>query len=184
MTGIETVTGLLATIRQTGPLVFLAVALASGIIIFAPIDFATTLGLIEFRNEYRSVLGATFLLSSALVVVNALYKIGMWVGKRARWHRNAKALNKHLEDLTAEERGYLVPYVLGDVTTQHFLIEDGIAGGLVAKNIIYRSSNVFGILQGPAYNMQPWAKARLRDHPELLEGAIVPERYRQLLNRY
>jgi hypothetical protein len=57
----------------------------------------------------------------------------------------------------------------------------GIAGGLVAKRILFRSSNIFNMIQGPPHNIQPWAKARLIEKPELLEGAVLPELYRRLL---
>jgi hypothetical protein len=165
---IEGLSGFLTALKQTSPLVFLAVAMASGIILFAPVEFGTTLGLVEFRDQNRSVLGGAFIFSLAVVLVNLLAKIGKWIRKRYRRHQNEKALSQSLEELTPEEKGYLVPYVHGEINTQHFHIEDGIAGGLVAKKILYRASNVFDMLQGPAYNIQPWAKALLNEKPGLL----------------
>jgi hypothetical protein len=172
----------LTALRGSGPLVFSAIAIASGIVIFVPSEVATTLGLDQFRDEHRSSLGAAFVLALALVLVKVLYKIVQGVKKRLRWRNSEKVRHRYLEELTPEEKGYLAPYVFGQLNTQHFLIEDGIVGGLVAKTILFRSSNVFSMHQGPAYNLQPWARTRLTEKPELLDGAILPERYRGLLD--
>ena len=79
----------------------------------------------------------------------------------------------YLDNLTPDEKTYLAPYVLEEVTSQVFELEDGIAGGLVAKNIIYRSSNLGNVLEGFPYNMQPWARDYLHQHLELLQGAAA-----------
>ncbi len=52
-----------------------------------------------------------------------------------------------------------------------FHIEDGVAGGLVAKHILYRSSSIGGRLTGFAHNIQPWAREYLTDNPHLLGAA-------------
>ena len=73
--------------------------------------------------------------------------------------------------MTPDEKAYLVPFVLQQENTQYFLIEDGIAGGLIAKGVLYRSSNVGSLVSGWAHNIQPWAREYLTEHAELLEGA-------------
>jgi hypothetical protein len=78
---------------------------------------------------------------------------------------------KSLHELTADEKAYLIPYVLENQNTQYFLLEDGIAGGLQAKTIIYRASNLGSLVGGWAFNIQPWARDYLKEHPELLQGA-------------
>ncbi|MGY6217836.1 super-infection exclusion protein B [Methylolobus aquaticus] len=80
-----------------------------------------------------------------------------------------------LHALTSEEKGYLAPYVFGKVNTQYFRVDDGIAGGLTAKLMIYRSSNAFNMIKDVPYNIQPWAKEYLIKNPELLDGAVEPE---------
>lgn len=82
-----------------------------------------------------------------------------------------KVRHQSLHELTPDEKSYLAAYVLDDVNTQYMQIDDGIAGGLNAKGIIYRASNVGDMLRGWAYNIQPWAKDYLREHPHLLDGA-------------
>ena len=81
---------------------------------------------------------------------------------------------KQLDFLTPEEQGYLTPYVKDSVNTQKFPVEDGVVGGLLTKGIVYRSSNVFDMVEGVPYNIQPWAKAYLLRHPELLADALPP----------
>jgi hypothetical protein len=176
MTGVEGFAGLLTAIKHTGPLIFLAIAIASGIVLFAPVELATKLGLVEFRDANRSLLGAAFILSLSIALVNLLHKVSVQIGKRYRQHRNMKVRLKHLDQLTPEEKGYLAPYVLDDVNTQKFQLEDGIAMGLAAKDILYRPSSIFDFVEGAGFNIQPWAKNHLKANPELLEGRVMPRR--------
>jgi hypothetical protein len=179
MTGIETVSGFLVAVRQTSPRVFLAVAIATGIILFSSPEFATTLGMVKIRAEYRSQLGITFLVSLSVVAVAALYAGVGWIKAAYKTYKVTKRRTRSLEELTPDEKGYLAPYVLDHVNTQLFQIEDGIAAGLAAKNIIYRPSNIFDMVEGFSYNIQPWAKKRLTKRPHLLEGATKPKKSRR-----
>ncbi len=50
-----------------------------------------------------------------------------------------------------------------------FGLVDGLAGGLEAKGILFRSSNFGDPLYGFSHNLQPWARDYLKKHPELLK---------------
>jgi hypothetical protein len=76
-----------------------------------------------------------------------------------------------LRKLTPDEKAYLAPYILNAENSRNFLIEDGVAGGLVAKGILYRPSTIGSLLGGWAHNMQPWAREFLDSHRECLVGA-------------
>lgn len=169
----ESIPTFLNSLRQTRPVIFLGIAIATCIILFIPTDFAATLGMDSIRENHRSYLRFAFIGSISILLVNGVWG-GIKYGKKFRKHRKTiKMREQYLHDLTADEKAYLFPYIIEDENTQYFLIEDGIAGGLERKKIIYRSSDAGNILRGWAYNIQPWAKEYLTISPFLLEGASL-----------
>lgn len=171
MTALETIGSLLAGLKQISPTVLLAIATASGAVIFGGDRLAGPLGIIELRDEYRPHLGAAFLGTSALLLAYGLASAGKSITRKRRQRQLMSLRRKSLHTLTPDEKAYLGPYVLEDENTQYFQLEDGVVGGLAAKNILYQASGVARLLSGLAYNMQPWAKEYLAQNPHLLEGA-------------
>lgn len=77
-----------------------------------------------------------------------------------------------LHNLTPEEKGYLAPFIIGNQNTVYVGMEDGIMAGLQVKGITYLAANIGSWLDGFAFNLQPWAREYLKEHPELLEGYV------------
>lgn len=169
---MEWIAQVISAITKLAPAPLFAVGIAMSVLLFAPDPLAQTLGVTEVRASYRGLIGGAFIVSWSYLTVNFLW----WLRKKASttWLSRKKRLarEKYLHNLTPEERGYLAPYVLENINTQKFEIEDGIIGGLLSKEIVFRSSNVFDMSEGVPYNIQSWAKDYLRDHPALLEGSI------------
>lgn len=113
-----------------------------------------------------------------LFLTYLLAHLGSLCWRRAREEigrrRIRRIREKHLRELTPEERGYQLPYIHDRTSTQTFDIDDGVAGGLQGKEILYRSSNMFDVHRGVPYNLQPWARTYLTQHPELLADATLP----------
>jgi hypothetical protein len=113
----------------------------------------------------------TILVAALLVTHGAAHLVDRNTEKRAKrreqeeWERNVA---ETLSSLTPAEKRALQPYILKNQNSYAFDIADGVSGGLVAKQIIYRSSNV-GFFRSFAHNLQPWAREYLTQHPELLE---------------
>lgn len=175
---LEALTGFLSGLKQASPALLLGFALASGLMLFTPDSFVATLGLDAFRHANKPYIGGTFVVSLAILLAQSLFHLGASIkslfAKREARRKAAQAeaaRHKELHELTPDEKAYLVPYIFGDENTQYFLIEDGVAGGLTAKRIIYQASKIGSIVDGWAFNIQPWAKAYLKANPELLEGA-------------
>ena len=180
---LDWIGGFLSGLKQTTPVVFLGIAIASGIVLFIGNDLASTMGLSEFRKEYRAYLGGALVLSLSLVVAHALWSgakgilaLAKGALDRRKARRSLEARQKQLDKLTPDEKVYLAPYILDKENTRNFLIEDGTAGGLVAKGILYRASTVGSMLDGWAHNMHPWARDYLEANPHLLEGAARKRR--------
>ena len=174
----EALSGFLSGLKQASPALLLGFALASGLVLFSPESFVATLGLDSFRRDNKPYIGGSFVVSIALLVSQLIFSTGTLIrallAKRQARKKAAQAeidRQKRLQELTPDEKAYLIPYVLHDENTQHFQIEDGVAGGLLAKSIIYQASKVGSIVEGWAYNIQPWAKAFLQANPDLLDGA-------------
>jgi len=175
---IESLSGFLSGLKQASPALLLGLALASGLVLFSPEAFVSALGLDVFRQTNKPYIGSTFVISIALLLSHFAFRIAdiiktkiAAIQTRKRAAEADAARQQKLHELTPDEKAYLIPYVQRDENTQYFLIEDGVAGGLVAKKIIYQSSQIGSIVDGWAFNIQPWAKNYLKSHPELLHGS-------------
>ncbi|ADO68716.1 uncharacterized protein STAUR_0912 [Stigmatella aurantiaca DW4/3-1] len=83
-----------------------------------------------------------------------------------------------LHDLSATEKQLLNGYLEKHTKTQYFQLTDGVAGGLEARQIINRAAKMFDMIDGMAFNIQPWALRELKEHPELLK--LTPEELQAL----
>ena len=165
---IEKLSEALNAISRVPTQLLVVVAVAAGLVLFFPEKLASTLAVDDFRKTYRLFVGPAFLLVMAWLVARLFTTLARPLQKRARLRK----LHKRLEMLTPEEKGYLAPYVEKAATTINVAVEDGIIGGLLARGIVYRSSNVFDLVDGVPYNLQPWARAHLQSNVHLLEGAV------------
>jgi hypothetical protein len=149
----------------------LGVAIATGVSLFAPDWFITRLGLLELRNQHRAYVGGAFALSGALLAAQGVAAAAQMARRRYRRYRLEWQSREALHALTPDEKAYLLPFVIGGQNTLYFHVQDGVAGGLIAKKILYRSSTIGSMLSGFAHNLRPWARDYLEKHPHLLEGA-------------
>ena len=168
---LESLSGLLTAIKAAGPRLFFGVAVASGILLFAPASVLTSMGLAEAVVTNRSTIGLVFLVSTVLVCSEGLW----WLVRKQQQRTESKALEagrlRNLHALTAIEKTYLADYIFKGENTLHFGLHDGVAGGLETKGIIYRPTHVGTFDAGWAYNLQPWARELLSKHTHLLQGA-------------
>jgi hypothetical protein len=167
----ESIGSVLSGIKQAGPVVLMGVAIATGIGVFATDGFIAQLGLLELRNQHRAYVGGVFIVSGAMLGAQGLAAVAQMARRRYRRHRLEAQSREALHALTPDEKAYLLPFVLGGQNTLYFRAQDGVAGGLIAKKILYQSSTIGSMLSGFAHNLQPWAREHLEKHPHLLEGA-------------
>jgi len=170
---LEGVASFIGSFRKMAPVPLLAIGIATGVLLFAPDMLAKTLGVADFANQYRGIIGGIFIIAWSYLFAHLLW----WGRGRAfaayeSWHK-VKIRESQLRELTPEEKYYLKPYISDDINTQRFSHDDGVVGGLVGKNILYRASNLIDINEIP-YNIQPWARRYLKNHRELLEGSQPP----------
>ena len=148
---------------------FIFFVIVFAVLIFASDNVLETLGLREFRADYRLGLGLGLLFASAALLTRLFNSALEPVRIALRERRILGMRRRRLHSLTPEEREVLRAYIQGDTRTQYLAIEDGVVSGLESAAILYRASNVGGGLRGWAYNIQPWAWDYLREHPGLLK---------------
>lgn len=171
----EWISGVISSLKELTPAILIGVAVCSLTFILMTPDIAIRLDLTEFQKNHHSQFGLALIASLSLLLGQ-----GIWAGckqassefknflSRRQKNRNLKKLQKTLHSLTPDEKDYIAPYILNLVNTRKFDIGDGIAAGLVVKNILFRPSNIGDILSGFSHNMQPWAREYLESHPECL----------------
>jgi len=155
------------TIKGVPSSFLLALCIALCVILFVPESIAFSLGIDTFRTAYRVFLGPGLILVASWLLTRGLSHLKRPIAAR----RAKRHVHQFLSNLTPEEKGYLAPFIIEERNTIHAPIEDGIAGGLVAKRILYRASQVFDMVEGVPYNLNPSAREFLTENPHLLEGA-------------
>ena len=157
-----------SSIKQ-GPKALAGIAVATGMVIFMPENLASSLGVNAFRTSNRGVFGWSFIASTSLLATYALWWVGGLIKSHYKKQRLRQMRESQLYELTAEELRFLAPYICEDTSTRNAAIDNGVARGLEAKEIIFRASVVGAYHQIP-FNIRPWACRYLKSRRELLEG--------------
>jgi len=151
------------------PAAFLvAILFVLGLILFLPEHYAQIVAVDGFRNEFRVYLGPAFLLVLSFCSARMFNFFMQGYSQR----KKLKIQQDFLHSLTPEEKGYLIPYIEGQQNTVHVGMDDGVMAGLRSKNITYLAANVGDLLNGFAFNLQPWARQYLEKNPQLLDGYV------------
>jgi len=156
-------------IKEKSPAFFAVSAIFSGSLMYLPEKTIAHLGLNQFIEENTVWIGAAFLFSIAYLVVSAVVFLGKYLKKslavRSRKKFSKLEQKRYMANLTFEEVLYLVPFLIGR-NSLYLKQEDGVRGGLEAKEILYRSATVGSMVSGFAYNIQPWALDYMKENPD------------------
>lgn len=163
---MEKLTGFADYFRKIPSAFLVAIVSVLGLILFLPEEYAKTLAVDGFRNEYRVFLGPAFLLTLSFCVA----RIFIFFMQGYRQKQALKKRQEALYSLTPEEKGYLIPYIEGQRNTVNVGMDDGVMAGLRLKCITYRAANMGDLQNGFAFNLQPWAREYLKKNPHLLNG--------------
>ena len=91
-------------------------------------------------------------------------------GKRAA-HINRQNMEKKLNNLKPDQRGYLIPFVIDNVSSVKIDLYDGVGMSLVNAKILYRASNV-GDINNMPFCINSYALDYLEKNPHLLNNYI------------
>jgi hypothetical protein len=167
---LEAIGSIITSIKNAGPTIYGAVFTGTLLFLFLPDPILSQLGLSEFRQMYRMYAGLLSIGSACLLTMYPVnFVIGLCKESILDWRIYRHQLAT-LSELTDDEKEFLRPFIYAKQNTVHSEISDGVANGLQAKKIVYRSSNmsVPGSIHFP-YNLQPYARKILTKRPELLD---------------
>lgn len=145
-------------------------AVVCGALLFAPERVLSRLGLLDFANHHRNVVGLVFLVCTALAVLAFLAWAGRYVFAATLYRHMQKRCLKRLERLTEEEKKILRFYIWGQTRSNTLRFDDGVVQGVVAEGVLFRASSLGNVLEGFAYNIGETAWKHLNKHPALLNG--------------
>jgi hypothetical protein len=164
----EAIGAVTAAILKIGVPIYIAGLIASSLLIFLPGPAIKMLGLAPFRQAYQGYLGSVFVVSLSLIVSYGLSAALRLFNERLDSRRWQRQVLRTLQGLTSQEKSFIRPFIADGKNTCHASISDGVTGGLRAKGILYRSSNIFEQFSAP-YNLQTVARELLTANPHLLE---------------
>lgn len=165
---MDKLTGLADYLQKIPAAFLVAILSVLALILFLPVDHAKTLSIDGFRDEYRVYLGPAFL----FILSFCIARIYSHLMKLYRNRKLIEARKKLLHKLTPEERGYLIPYIAEQKNSVYVGLDDGVMVGLWNKKITYLPTSRGDILNGFAFNLQPWAREYLENNPSLLNEYV------------
>ena len=163
---MDKLTGLADYFRKVPAAFLVAIVFVLALILFIPEKHASKLAVDGFREKYRVFLGPALLLTVSFCAA----RIYMFCIQGHNQRKALKAKQESLHKLTPEEKGYLVPFIQGQQNSIYVGMDDGIMAGLRAKGITYLAANMGNLLDGFAFNLQPWAREYLGQNTHLLDG--------------
>lgn len=151
----------------------LTLTFASGLFLFVNEELAMTLGIAQFRQEFRSWIAVMFILSLSLSASKIALQIGDYFLRHLNYWRNIRIGTQKLANLTSQEKAILRGFLHKNTKTQTLGMESGVVHGLEVAMILYRSSRVATQWAGPGYgidyNILDWAWNYLKKNPNLLK---------------
>lgn len=163
---MEKITGFTDYFRKLPAAFLVSIVCVLTIILFLPEKHAATLAVDGFRKNYRVFLGPTLLLTVSFCVA----RFFMFCMQGHNQRKLLKIKQESLYKLTPEEKGYLRPFIQGQQNSIYVGMDDGVMAGLKAKGVTYLAASMGNLLDGFAFNLQPWAREYLEQNPHLLNG--------------
>jgi hypothetical protein len=172
------------TFLKATPLVFFAVAVASGVCLFAPARFLTRLKLEFFIKSYQPYIGAAFLLSVASLAAHLFYWFYPYVLGWLAAHYLMRKGYKRLHRLTPDEKEILRDFVLNQTRATKLRSDSSPVLGLETAKILwrpqqivqpkidYRTNEVFYLI---TFQVSDWAWDYLLAHSSLYQSTELSE---------
>src|SRR5690554_3726510 len=133
----ETITAIRDLLLKIPSTLLIALALISILVLWMPSEHAASLGIDILRENHRPNFGIGLLVLAAMLIA----RLFGWLTKQYRYHKQRKINRQRLQALASDEKGYLVPFVVGGESCLYINSTDGIAGNLRRKGILYVTNN-------------------------------------------
>ena len=109
--GMNSITEAVKTFNDLAVKPLLAVAVASGLLVFAPAPIVAKLGMDKFVTDYRSWLGLALVISCAYLFAHAVDFLAKHVRNKFRSSAIRKTQIEYLKGLAPDEKSRIAPYI-------------------------------------------------------------------------
>ena len=161
---------------KLSPKYWLAIALVATALVGLPAGITDRLGVTEFVGKFRMWIGFVCVASYGLLFTHVLCaskdSIRGWWSRRRLLQLGREALR----NLSLPEKTMLADYLLFETKSRKQDYQSGIVHELQRANILYQASSLGSLMDGFAFNLQPWAWEELQAHPEILEPELSERR--------
>ena len=155
---------------KLAPRYLIALGVIAAILLFSGEGFLKFIGVFQFAQDSRPMLGLTLVVTFSLFAVSVgADAIG---ATKQKWmsRKFYRRVTDRLNRLTEDEKQILRYYFTKQTRANSLRIDDGLVQELVAEGIIYRSASLGNMLDGFAHNISDIAWDYLHVHPHLLNG--------------
>lgn len=163
-------------VLKLAPRYLISLGIMAAALLFPSRQFLERIGVAEFAQNNRTVLGLTLVVTCSLFTISIAADLINIVKKW--WKRRAfsRRIADRLHCLTEDEKQILRFYIVNDTRANTLSIEDGVVQGLKTAGIIYQSASLGNVLEGFAHNINEFAWDYLHTHLYLLEGTTNTNR--------
>ena len=158
-------------VLKLAPRYLIALGAMAGFLLFASMGFLKFLGVFEFAQNNRPMLGLALVVTVALFAVSVSADALVFAKGRWRKRKFYRRVTDRLNCLTEDEKQILRFYIAKQTRANVLRYDDGVVQGLVSDGIIYRSASLGNMLEGFAHNINDFALDYLHEHQHLLVGS-------------
>jgi hypothetical protein len=155
---------------KLAPRYLIALGVMAAVLLFSSEAFLKFIGVFEFAQENRPMLGLTLVVTSALFAVSVAGDVITFIQQWWLRQRLYRRITKRLNCLTEDEKQILRFYLAENTRANMLRIDDGVVQSLKVNGIIFQSASLGNVLEGFAHNISDFAWDYLHVHPHLLEG--------------
>lgn len=154
--------------------IMVAIALATGMILFLPDSLISKMYMDEFRNEYGFIIGAVFVVSISILTIGVIISIYNYFYERHKQKRIKENSGKLLASLDDYKKTIVYLLYNEDNHTHELPLNDGAVVFLENMMVIGKDTNQYFVddIINPMfpYLLQPWVIEKLQNDEELLSS--------------
>lgn len=132
------------------------IAIVCFVVVGLPKSLQQFLGYKSIIDPYRGWISLTGLICGVYGLVISVVGLKRWILEKWRNWQFEKNAKKKLMKLHQQEKRYLAEYLKKDVSSLKFRLSNGVINGLVAKDVLYRASQIASSGDIFPFNIQPW----------------------------
>jgi len=145
------------------------------ILILLPQQVSSALHIENLRTTQLEAIGALTFLFTFGFCFGVAYKGYVYLHVRRTSREDVLQKEKKLYKLTPVECKYLQKYIESQSQTATFSLYDGVAAGLVEKEILCKANSQSNKAGEQDFNLYPWAYEFLSTHQEILIKGVKSE---------